>query len=192
MKHITISFIFFSLTATGLAQQKNATLKITAPMYQQIKTEVEKDAAVFKKKLLSDTTEYADISKDNIEFTVDTFKIFETLRKGIEIDNTTYGMADLSFLATAEVDKLMNKYNNRLLKSLNKEHRQTLINTQKAWINYRDLEKKLIGVLNHLPYSSGGSLDLLDETAQYSNLVLSRLIEIYNYYKNNSRNENTN
>jgi uncharacterized protein YecT (DUF1311 family) len=100
----------------------------------------------------------------------------------MDIDYSTVGMNITVNEMTSTYDKLMNRYYNKLLKILKPEDKKILVTAQKAWITYRNAETKLIGTLTKEEYSGGGSIQSNIATGSYSDLVVKRAIEIFNYY----------
>jgi uncharacterized protein YecT (DUF1311 family) len=165
------SLIFFSFG------QKNAPKEITSQVLQKIKADVEKDVSAFKQKISKE-----EMTADRIEFSVDTFRIEQIVSKRMDIDYSTNGMNITVEEMTVSYDKLMNKYFNKLFKSLKPEDKKVLVTAQKAWIGYRNAEGKLIGTMTKDIYSGGGTIQSNIATGSYSNLVIKRAIEIFNYY----------
>lgn len=55
---------------------------------------------------------------------------------------------------------------------------------QKAWLQFRDTESKLIKTLSKDEYSGGGTIQSNIVTSSYADLVVKRCIDIFNYYDN--------
>lgn len=85
---------------------------------------------------------------------------------------------------TSSYDQLLNKYYNRLLKLLQPQDKTALIAAQKAWLQFRDAESKLIRTLSKDEYSGGGTIQSNIVTNSYADLVVKRCIDIFNYYDN--------
>ncbi len=100
----------------------------------------------------------------------------------MDIDYSTVGMNITVDEMTSSYDKLMNKYYNKLLKILKPDDKKILVTAQKAWLAYRDAEAKLIGKMTKEEYSGGGTIQSNIATGSYSDLVVKRAIEIFNYY----------
>ena len=105
----------------------------------------------------------------------------------MDIDYSTIGMNITVDEMTSSYDKLMNKYYNKLLKTLKPGDKKVLINAQKAWLTFRDAETKLIGTMTKEVYSGGGTIQSNIATGAYSDLVVQRTIEIFQYYNNIQR-----
>lgn len=173
----TFFFLLLFLSGQSLFAQNDGPNEITPPILQKIKTDVEKLIPAFKKNLSNQ-----DLTTDQIEFSVDTFRIAQIVSKRMDIDYSTVGMNITVNEMTSSYDKLMNRYYNKLLKILKPEDKKILVTAQKAWITYRNAETKLIGTLTKEEYSGGGSIQSNIATGSYSDLVVKRAIEIFNYY----------
>ena len=157
--------------------QNDGPREITPQDLQKINKEIEKQIPVFKQNLAK-----RELTIDQIEFSLDTFRIEQLVSKRMDIDYSTIGMNATVIEKTASYDKLMNMYYNKLLKVLKPEDKQTLVAAQRAWIAYRDAEAKLIGAMTKEEYSGGGTIQSMIATGSYSDLVIKRTLEIFNYY----------
>ncbi len=157
--------------------QNNAPKEITPPVLQQLKADVEKQIPAFKQQLLK-----RKLTAEQIEFSLDTFRIEKLVLKRMDIDYSTVGMNKTMEEMAASYDQLMNKYYNKLLKSLKQEDQKTLITAQKAWLVYRDAEDKLIGTMTKEEYSGGGTIQTNIAMSEYADLIKKRAINIRNYY----------
>lgn len=176
MKHIVILTTLF--VAMNFAYgQNDGPREITPQDLQKINADIEKKVPAFKQNLSK-----RELTTDQIEFSVDTFRIQQLVSKQMDIDYSTVGMRNAVNEKTASYDKLMNKYYNKLLKALKPEDKQTLIAAQRAWIAYRNAESKLIGIMTKDEYSGGGTIQSMIATGSYSGLVIKRALEIFNYY----------
>lgn len=173
--------LLFSLSVCAIISvssgQTDGPIQITAERLQKIKSEVDKEAAVFKQ-----TLSKKDYSADEIEFATDTFKIEHIASKRMKVDYSTIGMNETIILLTGEYDKLLNKYYNKLIKLLNPADRKVLIAAQKSWILFKEAEQKVIGVLTKEEYSGGGTIQTNIEADLISQLTVKRTIEIFNHY----------
>jgi uncharacterized protein YecT (DUF1311 family) len=176
MKQIFFLSLLFLLGQFSFAQN-DGPKEITPQVLQKIKTDVEKLVPAFKKNLSKQ-----DLNADQVEFSVDTFRIEQIVSKRMDIDYSTVGMNITVDEMTTSYDKLMNKYYNKLLKILKPEDKKTLVTAQKTWLAYRDAEAKLIGTMTKEEYSGGGTIQSNIATGSYSDLVVKRAIEIFNYY----------
>ena len=166
----------------GSFGQTGTPREITQKDLQKIVAEVDKEAVKFKKSLATDY-----LSLDQIEFSVDTFKIQRIASKKMEIDYTTSGMNIAVDEMTKSYDKLMNKYYSKLLQLLKTEDKKILITAQKAWLAFRDAELKLIGTMSEEKYSGGGTIQSNIATGRYSDIIIKRTVDIFDYYDNVSK-----
>lgn len=178
MKQIAILILLLFIGQFSKAQSEGPK-EITPQVLQKIKADVEKQVLVFKQKLASQN-----LTKDEIEFSVDTFRIEQIASKRIDLDYSTAGMNTTVSEMTDAYDQLMNKYYNKLLKLLKPEDAKILITAQRAWIIYRDSETKLIGAMTKEEYSGGGTIQSMIAVGSYSDMVIQRTIKIFNYYDN--------
>ena len=168
------SFIFISLNLTA---QQDWPQPITPELLKKIKAEVEKEVPAFRAQLLK-----MEMTGDQVEFAIDTFRIERIVDKRMDIDYSTQGMNQTVNEMRESYDKLMNKYYNKLLKALKPADQKTLIAAQRAWIAYRDAEVKLIGTMTKEEYSGGGTIQTNIFTGSYADIVVRRALEIFNYY----------
>lgn len=178
MKKLLFFLLLFLIEQSSLAQN-NGPKAITPQILQKIKVDVEKLIPAFKK-----TLSKKELTIDQIEFSVDTFRIEQTVSKRMDIDYSTVGMNETINERTSAYDKLMNKYYNKLLNTLKPEDKKILVNAQRAWLTYRDTEAILIGTMTKEEYSGGGTMQSNVATGSYSGLVVKRTVEIFNYYDN--------
>lgn len=176
MKQALIISLFL-IVAQFAFSQNDGPREITPQVLQHIIADVEKLIPAFKKSLSKQ-----ELTVDQIEFTVDTFRIEQVVSKRMDIDYSTAGMNTTVDEMTSSYDKLLNKYYNKLLKMLKPEDKKVLVAAQKAWLAYRDAEAKLIGTMTKDEYSGGGSIQSNIATGSYSDIVVKRAIEIFNYY----------
>lgn len=178
MKANRLFFLLLFLLAGQISfGQDDGPKEITPQVLQKIKADVEKLVPAFKKSLSKQ-----DLTADQIEFSVDTFRIEQIGAIRMEMDYTTVGMNITVDEMTSSYDKLLNKYYNKLLNMLQPEDKKVLITAQRAWIAYRDAEAKLIGTMTKEEYSGGGTIQSIIATGSYADLVVKRTLEIFNYY----------
>jgi uncharacterized protein YecT (DUF1311 family) len=177
---ILIITLCFSLLSYSQAKVVKEIRELTPAILKSIKADVERNALKFKSALSK-----SDMTPVQIEFSVDTFKIEQISSKSMEVDYSTMGINNSINDLTASYDMLLNKYYQKLLKSLKIEDRKVLIETQRAWIAYRDAEAKLISLMTDDHYSGGGTIQTNIATLNYNYLVKHRAIEIYSYYESN-------
>jgi len=176
MKKSTILFITLSFSLLSYSQHKEIK-ELTPEILQGIKTDIENKTVKFKATLST-----SEMTPEQIEFSVDTFKIEQIAAKRMDIDYSTAGMNNTVNDLTASYNKLLNKYYQKLLKLLKVEDKKVLMNAQKAWISYRDAEEKLIWTMTNDKYSGGGTIQSNFATGSYNYLVKNRALEIYDYY----------
>lgn len=173
---LLILLLMFQQLAIG---QTDGTSAITPQVLQVIKKDVEKLVPPFKNKLLQQN-----FTEAQIEFSIDTFYIQQVLLKRMNIDYTTIGMNISINEMSSAYDQLLNKYYIKLLKLLKPQDKTTLVTAQKAWLQFRDTESKLIRTLSKDEYSGGGTIQSNIVTSSYADLVVKRCIDIFNYYDN--------
>ncbi|MEO5777848.1 MAG: lysozyme inhibitor LprI family protein [Sediminibacterium sp.] len=173
---VLLSFLMYvSLFSYG---QKAGLREITPEDLQKINEEIEKKIPSLTQELIRSKS-----SKDEIEFSIDTFRIRQIAAKKISINYSTSGMNRIIVEMTESYKKLMNKYYNKLLNSFERKDRATLVAAQKGWLIYREAETKLIHLVNKKTYTGGGTMYSTIATELYSDLVLQRTLEIFRYYK---------
>lgn len=175
MRHLF--FIVILCFLGKVAQGQNYPKRISPEILNEIKAEVEAQIPSLKIKLLKQ-----DLNDDEIEFKIDTFRIETIASKRMKIDDSTAGMNMAVDELTTSYDKLLNKYYGKLLKSLNTEDQKTLITAQKAWLAFRDAERKLIEMITDDQYSGGGTIQSNIRMSQYSSIVIERTNKIFRYY----------
>jgi uncharacterized protein YecT (DUF1311 family) len=176
MKNIfsLIAFLFVCYTSYA---QNDGPQEVTAQVLQNLKASIERKIPAFRQKLLRE-----EMSPDQIEFSIDTFRIEQLASKRIDINYSTYSMIEATTELTASYDKLLNKYYNKLLKALKPEDQKVLIGAQRAWLVYREAEIKLVDTMIKDEYSGGGTIQSLRAVGSYSSFVVNRAKEIFNYY----------
>jgi uncharacterized protein YecT (DUF1311 family) len=172
---ILLATLFF--VANFAFGQNDGPKEITPQVLQKLKVDVEKQVPSFRQKLSKQ-----ELTADQIEFSLDTFRIERLVSKRMEIDYSTVGMNITVDEMASSYDRLMNKYYNKLLKALKPDDKKVLVTAQKAWLAYRDAETNLIGTMTKEEYSGGGTIQSNIATDSYSDLVVKRTIEIFNYY----------
>lgn len=181
MRKLILLTLLTSFNILSFAQNDGPT-EITPQALQKIRAEVEKLIPAYKKSLTE-----KDFTADEIEFSVDTFRISQIVTKRMDVDYSTIGINITIDEMTSSYDKLMNKYYNKLLKTLKPEDKKVLIIAQKAWLTFRDAEAELIGTMTKEVYSGGGTIQSNIATSAYSDLIVQRTIEIFQYYNNIQR-----
>lgn len=97
----------------------------------------------------------------------------------MDADSSTAGMANCTKDAEVAWDQEMNKYYGLLMKRLNKEQADKLLQAQRAWLEYRDKEFKNIGVLFS---DKEGTMWIPVRSAHYRDIVKQRALELAEYY----------
>lgn len=173
---INLSFICTILFNGSIIAQSET---LTPQIEQKIKQKVEIAAQKFKIKCKS---ERGGASDEDVEFHVDTFKIQRIVSFSMDYESTTGGMNKIVAEATEKYDKLLNKYYQKLLAVLEGKDKQVLIDAQRAWLKFRDLEMNLVGTLGASKYSGGGTMQSNISVGEYADLVEKRTIAIYQHY----------
>jgi len=179
MKKYTILCIALSFSILSYSQYKELK-ELTPVILQGIKTDVENKVIKFKATLST-----SEMTPEQNEFSVDTFRIEHIAAQRMEIDYSTSGLNETTNDLTASYDMLLNKYYQKLLKSLNPEDKKVLVTAQRAWMNFRDSEAILIRTMTKDEYSGGGTIQSNIATSSYSHMVKHRAIELFNYYDGN-------
>lgn len=172
-----VVILFLILISVRSMAQNNEPQKISSQVLQQIASEVKQMIPAYKASL-----EKQALNKDQIAFSIDTFYIEQVLQKRINLDYTTAGMNTAILDMVASYDKLLNKYYNKLLNLLQAQDKSVLITAQKAWLQFRDSESKLMRTLSKDVYSGGGTIQSNIVNGAYADLVVNRCIELFNYY----------
>lgn len=138
---------------------------------------IENESFKLRKQLKSDE-EYEKV----IEFTIDTFKINQYTKRKMIYFYTTNGMNMVVNEETHRYDSLMNVYYTKLKNELSTKDQQILKSAQLSWLNYRDKELDLIGLLRDEKYSGGGTIQSNLYTGMHNSLVIQRTIELFEHY----------
>lgn len=178
--NIYLTFCLLTLTAGHAIAQYKKAVEITPKVLMEIKAAVEKQLPAYKNDLIKKDVDKF-LSADQIAFSVDTFRINKIREKRMDLDFTTAGMNDATYAMADDYDKLMNKYYNKLLKSLKSDDKKILINAQRAWLAYRDAEGKLIGTITG-EYSGGGTMQTNIASSDYAVIIVKRTVTIFQYY----------
>jgi uncharacterized protein YecT (DUF1311 family) len=143
---------------------------------KQVQNIVDKELKAYQKVLEKEGYEAL-----TIEFSLDTFRVEHTFSATIADMVNSPQILAAGQQATAEYDKLLNKYYNKLLAKLKSDDKKVLIKAQKAWLTFRDAEQNLIGTMSAEQYSGGGSIQKDINESTYQELVKSRLVHIFNH-----------
>ena len=144
---------------------------------KKVQNTVDKEVKAYRK-VLEKNGDYDSLM---IAFSIDTFKVEHTFSATIADMVNSPQILDAVYQATAEYDKLLNKYYNMLLVKLKSEDKKALLKAQKAWLSFRDAEQNLIGVMSAEQYSGGGSIQKDINAGTYQELIESRLVHIINH-----------
>lgn len=175
---IRISVIALLIVVCNAAAAQDYPKEITPAIAQKIKNDIEKKIPALRKEL--EARDF--MTKDEVEFSLDTFRLNQTTAYCIDIDYSNYGMNKAVIRQTEGYDKLMNKYYNMLMKLLKPEDKKVLVVAQKAWLAFRDAESELINSMTKDEYSGGGTIQSNIAVGSYANMVEQRTIAIFNYY----------
>jgi len=112
--------------------------------------------------------------------TLETFKkehaqLQNHIEKMVEKNSTTYGMHEALRTEYEELDKLLNKYYNQLMKTLNDEQKIYLRNSQREWLKFRDKEYEFYSSYYH---AMGGTMWGLVSSENRNIIMLRRIEEI--------------
>jgi uncharacterized protein YecT (DUF1311 family) len=175
MKDILILMVLLVLTQTAFSQ-----VKISDSRLSEIKMKIEKDVSDLKKEL--EAKDDIELNKQlSIDFRLETYRIDTLLHRRIEIDYSTAGMIQATIEARDSYDKLLNKYYKLLMSKLNSVDQESLRQTQRNWIAFRDSEIKLCGVLSKDEYSGGGTIQRTIVSGEVLDLTVKRVLDLYGY-----------
>ena len=152
---------------------ENYTLKVKTLLLDSIENE-----SFNLRKQLKREEEYEKV----IQFTIDTFKINQYTKRKMIYFYTTNGMNMVVNEETHRYDSLMNVYYTKLKNELSTKDQQILKSAQLSWLNYRDKELDLIGLLRDEKYSGGGTIQSNLYTGMHNSLVIQRTIELFEHY----------
>ncbi len=169
---VVFTFLFVLVWINSSFSQNRFSVK----QLEQIKQKVEKQIPSLKTQLIS-----KGYTPFQIEFSVDTFRIEQTCREKMSLDYSTSGLTIAVGELSDEYDRLMNKYYTILKQLMKPQDKQILLNAQRAWLNYRDNESKLIMELVDEKYSGGGTIQSNISVGNHLNLVKKRTLEIYDH-----------
>lgn len=112
---------------------------------------------------------------------IDVKYIDKELKECLNEHPTTQGSADCIIKATAEWDKILNKYYNLLKDALSDDGKQNLLDAQRAWIKMRDKEFALIDQIYHVE-TGGGTMYIPMALNAKMEIVQRRAMELQTYY----------
>jgi uncharacterized protein YecT (DUF1311 family) len=171
-----LSVMMFGWSFCSIAQRD-----ITDADLKKINQKIDFEAAKVHKKLL-DKAYDSDFQKlATIEFQTDTLRIEMMLVAKMDIDYSTPGITQAAYDAELDYDKLLNKYYQLLMKRLADPDKETLKQSQRAWVQFRDVERKLNGALSKDQYSGGGTMQQITEANEYLWITKKRVIELFGH-----------
>ncbi len=175
----TILLLLIITLASSLAQAQPK--EVTDAQMAEFIAAIENDAKKLREVL--EQTEYrSDLDKQRtVEFTIDTFKIERMMQLRLSIDYSTAGMVNAGSDTEEEYDKILNKYYQLLLSRLNDKDKETLKQSQRNWIAFRDSEQQLNRLLTDESYSGGGTMQSLIAMSRSLELTKKRVFEIHQY-----------
>jgi len=177
MHKIIITFTFLVCLFTRVYAQKG----ISVAELEKIITETNLEAEKLKDSLVKHQSDGYFNPALAIEFGIDTFRIERIQERKMDLDYSTAGMLRASYEGLAEYDKLLNKYYKTLLAKLNSEDKEKLKKTQRNWIEYRDSEIELIGIMSDDEYSGGGTIQRLVVASRIQYFTKQRVITLFDY-----------
>jgi uncharacterized protein YecT (DUF1311 family) len=150
--------------------------EVTPAIQQKIKTEIEDSVLKIKAQAVANGE-----TQLQIEFKIDTFRLEKYFELYTKYDYTTVGLVTAAQDCEEGYDKLLNKYYNKLLNTLAASDKQILIQAQKAWLLFRDSERKIIDVTGKEGYTGDGTVQQLINASEYLDLIKQRTIQIFNH-----------
>jgi uncharacterized protein YecT (DUF1311 family) len=176
MKYILLFTCLLSLNVCYAQSAADSQVDVTEAVQAKLKQDVEKEIPAYTQKLKK-------LKHDAplIEFEVDTFRIESLVKKWIALNYADYSMKMAAYEGAKQYDILLNKYYRKLMAMLTANDKQKLIQAQKAWILYRDSELKLSQAVNSEGYS-GGTIEGLIDASDYSELIKTRTVSLFQYY----------
>jgi uncharacterized protein YecT (DUF1311 family) len=166
------------------SQNKDQAIEVTPQTEKKIRDEVEKQIPSFQRTLQKEK-----LNQVQMEFAIDTFRIERFMEKLGRLNLTDAEMSDADYAEAKGYDSLLNKYYQKLLAVLKPDDKRMLIQTQKSWLSFRDAEYKLVETISKDEYSGGGTIQQLNESGTYLNLVKTRTIDIFEHYTRATQNE---
>ena len=169
--------VFVLIQIVAFSQEENDPIEVTVEMQRKIKQEINKELPKFKQNL-----EKGGYNESYKEFAIDTFKIERFMSKWIDLDYRDFGMRDAIYEGAKLYDSILNKYYRKLLSVLKGDDKKILIQAQKAWLNFRDSEDKLISAIGKPEYSGGGTMQQLTDASLYLDIVKNRTNNLFDHY----------
>ncbi len=175
MKQIIILTLYLFLNVCSFCQKESS--EITPDVLKKIKAEVDKEAIKFRQSLIK-----KDITDEAVEYSVDTFKLQHIANRRNDIDYTILGTKITVSEMTNGYDVLMNKYYRKLMRILDSADKKFLIDAQKNWLKFTKSEMEFVLVILQDKYSGGGAFTSGMSLDDYSDLVIKRTDQLFNYY----------
>lgn len=172
-----ITTVVLLIQIVGFSQDGAKPVEVTVEIQKKIRQDINKEIPKFKESL--NRGGYNDVYK---EFAVDTFKIERFMSKWMEIDYSDFGMRDAIYEGARMYDSLLNKYYKKLLFVLKGDDKKILIQAQKAWLNFRDSEDKLISAIGKPEYSGGGTMQQLTDASFYLDIIKARTNTLFDHF----------
>jgi uncharacterized protein YecT (DUF1311 family) len=174
-----IAILILGTTTIQLQAQQYLTEVITKKVYTSLIDEVSKEAKLFEDSLRKN--DLGDLGA-SISYEVAKFKVEKMLEKRLVLDYNTLGINTAIYEASDSYDTLMNIYYNNAIKLLSVADKKVMVAAQKAWLAFRDKEKKLITVLSTGENSSGGTIQSNIVASRYLSVIKTRTNTLYDYY----------
>ena len=121
------------------------------------------------------------ISKQRIQFMMDTFQIVAFRSRKMDYFISTGDMNQIVSEEIVKYDRLMNIYYKQLYAKLDASDQEILQTAQKAWLEYRDKELALCSTLRNEKYSGGGTIQSNIFTSLKCNLTRQRMNELFEH-----------
>jgi len=172
MKNILLSLFSCLFTLNLYAQVDLSPAKVKA-----IKQKIENKIPALKLKLQKFREDTATIT-----FTLDTFRVEQYNNEHLKLVSTDSEMANVTYEQAKNYDVLLNRYYKKLMVILKDDDKKTLMQTQKAWLVFRDNEVKLNNTIEKPAYGGGGTVLALNDSGLYLNLIKTRTLAIFDYY----------
>lgn len=173
-----ISVLFILITSCSFSQSNESSLD---SLKREWKTELT-DFTANNPAYFAPLDEYSSFA-DSVYtmFQKDTFIVETIYARQLTYDGSTMGLNQSSIACEKEYELLLNKYYQLLLAKLSKEDRKILIADQKAWLKFREQDRKLNTLIIKEKYSGGGTIQLLIHSSQYMYITKSRVNELVQY-----------
>lgn len=178
MKHLllVISVSMFAISAVS---------QLSVPELDSLKKiwKIDLEQQVLDKGIGQYDKEFSNTFADSLyaQFQIDTFIVEGIYGYQLAADVSTYGSNRATKDCEASYEVLLNKYYRIFLKKLNKEDSKKLIESQKAWLKFRDAEREVNSSLVKSEYSGGGTIHQLIHSSQNLYITKMRVVELVGY-----------